>query len=63
MRAAPALKIVARASRPWSRERPAPAHGQDARATAGGTPAPHPSAGGHERLPFSDLAAERRQGL
>jgi hypothetical protein len=43
------LKIVARASRPRSRERPAPAHGQDARATAGETPAPHPSTVG----PFS----------
>jgi len=30
----------ARASRPPGQERPAPAHGQDARATAGGTPAP-----------------------
>jgi len=31
---------VVRASRPQSRGRPAPARGQDARATAGGTPAP-----------------------
>ena len=35
--------VVARASRPLSRERPAPAsgRGQDARATAGETPALH----------------------
>ena len=39
-----ALKIVARASRPRGRERPAPARGQDAHATAGGTPALRPSA-------------------
>ena len=31
---------VVRASRPQSRERPAPARGQDARAPAGETPAP-----------------------
>jgi len=34
------LLAVARASRPLWRERPAPARGQDARATAGETPAP-----------------------
>jgi len=51
------LKIVARASRPRSRERPAPAHGQDARATAGETPAPHPSSVG----PFSWFLGVRRR--
>jgi len=40
MKIARRLTDVARASRPRSRERPAPARGQDARATAGGTPAP-----------------------
>jgi hypothetical protein len=51
------LKIVARASRPLSRERPAPAHGQDARATAGETPAPRPSTVG----PFSWFLGTRQQ--
>jgi hypothetical protein len=38
-----ALEIGARASRPLSRERPAPVRGQDAHTTAGETPALHPS--------------------
>jgi hypothetical protein len=38
-----ALKIVARASRPLSRGHPARARERDAPATAGETPAPHPS--------------------
>ena len=38
-RIAATSRKVARASRPLWRERPAPAHGQDARATAGETPA------------------------
>ena len=51
------LKIVARASRPRSRGRPAPPHGQDARATAGETPAPHVSTVG----PFSWFLGVRRR--
>ena len=39
MSATSAFNIVARASRPRWRERPAPARGQDTRAPAGGTPA------------------------
>ena len=41
MKIGPPSTDVARAFRPQSRERPAPVHGQDARATAGETPAPH----------------------
>jgi len=55
---------VVRASRPQSRERPAPARGQDARAPAGETPAPRFSKRGSSEIssPRSYYQAHFREG-